>query len=315
MVRRFAGSHRAFARGLDRSAMPMSSLPHERSIVSLAVARGPPPKRPSELTTFVWSPAALYTRIRVGLPRLAPAASEIFPTADRPQDGAPSGAATAPLPGAQLGGRIILERLLGSMKDERGVHVESLATALGALAGRACQLAALQGLSSGAPEYQGLSLMTVGGANGDEYFVGDAINRPLAEFKYSVWGLVAGAANEHGGQVPDLAELFQHSASTLGGVEFGLPRFAPGTSTSGTPRSYLDLWESMQASIRQAAPMPEQWPVAYGLAIQNLFSMAKGHFDLGVLTRVVMDSAIATSKLKPALPAAAPAGVSAAPGG
>ncbi|MET4135806.1 hypothetical protein [Pseudarthrobacter sp. PvP090] len=55
---------------------------------------------------------------------------------DGPQDGAPTRAASDPLPGARLGGRIILERLLGNMKDERGVHVESLATALGALAGR-----------------------------------------------------------------------------------------------------------------------------------------------------------------------------------
>ena len=234
---------------------------------------------------------------------------------DRPQAGTPTGATSDPLPGAQLGGRIILERLLGTMKDERGVHVESLATALGALAGRACQVAALQGLSAGAAEYQGRSLMTVGGANGDEYFVGDAINRPLAESKYSVWGLVAGAANQHGGQVPDLNELFQHSASTLGGAEFGLPRYAPGTNASETPRSYLALWDSLQTSVRQSAPSPEQWPVAYGFAIQNLFAMAKGHFGLVVLTRVVMDSAIATSKLKLPLRAGASAGASATPGG
>lgn len=234
---------------------------------------------------------------------------------DGPHDGAPAVAASDPLAGARLGGRIILERLLGTMKDERGVHVESLATALGALAGRACQIAALQGLSSGAAEYQGLSVMTVGGANGDEYYVGDAINRPLAESKYSVWGLVAGAANQHGGQVPDLNELFRHSVSTLGGDDFGVPRFAPGTNASGTPRSYWVLWDSLQPSVRQAAPHAEQWPVAYGIAIQNLFAMAKGHFDLGVLTRVVMDSAIATSKLKLPLQAAASSGASATPGG
>jgi hypothetical protein len=212
-----------------------------------------------------------------------------------------------------MAGRIILERLLGAMRDERGVHVESLATALGALAGRACQIAALEGLHSGAAEYRGLSLLTVGGANGDEYFVGDAINRPLAESKNSVWSLAAGAAQQHGAQVPDLNELFQHSASTLGGAEFGLPRFAPGTNAGGTPRSYLAMWEPLQANVRHAAPRPEQWPVAYGLAVQNLFATAKGHFDLGVLTRVVMDSAIATSKLKLPLPAPAHAGVPARP--
>ncbi|CAH0143860.1 hypothetical protein SRABI26_00536 [Arthrobacter sp. Bi26] len=226
-----------------------------------------------------------------------------------PRDAAAPSPAFDPLPGAQLAGRIVLERLLGAMRDERGVHVESLATALGALAGRACQIAALEGLNSGAAQYRGLSLLTVGGANGDEYFVGDAINRPLAESTHSVWSLVAGAAQQHGAQVPDLNELFHHSASTLGGAEFGLPRFAPGTNAGGTPRSYLAMWEPLQAPVRQAAPRPEQWPVAYGLAVQNLFAMAKGQFDLGVLTRVVMDSAIATSKLKLPLPTPAHAGL------
>jgi hypothetical protein len=215
-------------------------------------------------------------------------------------------AAADPMLAAKLGGRVILERLLGSMKDERGVHVESLATALGALAGRACQLAALEGLRSGASEYRGLSLMTAGGANGDEYFVGDAINRPLAESQYSFWGLVAGAAHQHGAQVPDLNELFQHSASTLGGEAFGLPRFAPGTNAGDTPRGYLALWEPLLPALRQAAPRQDQWPVAYGIAVQNLFAMAEGHFDLGVLTRVVMDSAIGTSKLKLPVEPAAP---------
>ncbi|SDL25716.1 hypothetical protein SAMN04487916_10780 [Arthrobacter sp. ov407] len=234
---------------------------------------------------------------------------------DPPRDGAAPSPASDPIPGAQLAGRIILERLLGVMRDERGVHVESLATALGALAGRACQIAALEGLHSGEAEYRGLSLLTVGGANGDEYFVGDAINRPLAESNYSVWSLVAGAAQHYGAQVPDLNELFHHSASTLGGAEFGLPRFAPGTNAGGTPRSYLTMWEPLQAPVRQAAPRPEQWPVAYGLAVQNLFAMAKDQFDLGVLTRVVMDSAIATSKLKLPQPTPAHAGLPTGPEG
>lgn len=44
--------------------------------------RGSPPKRRSVLTVFDWSPAVLDTWIRSGLPWLAPAVSEIFPTAN-----------------------------------------------------------------------------------------------------------------------------------------------------------------------------------------------------------------------------------------
>lgn len=67
--------------------------------------------------------------------------------------------ASEPLLGPKTAGKVLLERLLALMKEERGVHVESLATALGALAGRSCQMAALQGLNSGEPEYRGLSLV------------------------------------------------------------------------------------------------------------------------------------------------------------
>jgi site-specific recombinase XerD len=44
--------------------------------------RGSPPKRRSVLTVFDWSPDVLDTWIRTGLPWLAPAVSEIFPTAN-----------------------------------------------------------------------------------------------------------------------------------------------------------------------------------------------------------------------------------------
>jgi hypothetical protein len=206
--------------------------------------------------------------------------------------------ASDPLLGPKIAGKVLLERLLALMKDERGVHVESLATALGALAGRSCQMAALQGLNSGEPEYRGLSLVSVEGANGDEYFFGDAINRPLAESPYSLWGLVAGAAHQQGAQLPDLNELFANSANSVGGENFGVPRFAPGTRAADTPRNYLALWNPLFPVMQESAPRPQQWPIAYGIAVQNLFAMTNGQFDLGVLTRVVMDSAIAMSKLK-----------------
>jgi hypothetical protein len=204
-----------------------------------------------------------------------------------------------PLLGPKIAGKVLLERLLITMRNPQGgVHVESLATALGALAGHACQLAAVHGLRTGSPEYRGLTLNVARGANDDEYFFGDALNLPLAASPHSVWSLVAGAAQQSGAQVPDLEELFRHSASTMGGKEFGLPRFAPGTNAADTPRNYVRVWNTVQPTVEESAPRPEQWPVAYGLAIQNLFTMTNGQFDLGVLTRVVMDSAIATSKLK-----------------
>jgi hypothetical protein len=44
-----------------------------------------------------------------------------------------------PLIGAKVGAKDILDRLLNSMKDPKGVHIETLLCALGAMAGYSCQ--------------------------------------------------------------------------------------------------------------------------------------------------------------------------------
>ena len=202
------------------------------------------------------------------------------------------------LDGAAEAAGIILDRMLGAMTSERGVHVESLFTALGAHAGHACQLAALDGLATEHPDYAGLSYIEVKGANGDEYLFGDAINRPLAESQHSFWQLIGAKISQLGGEVPDATEYFRHSAATVGSDQFGLPRYAEGTAAGDTPRGYLPSFEALRPSIVVSAPDPQQWPVAYGIAVRSALDMTGGQFDYGVLARIVMDSAIATSKLR-----------------
>jgi hypothetical protein len=199
--------------------------------------------------------------------------------------------------GAKVAGQGVLRRVLEAVKDERGVRVEAAATVLGALAGRACHLAARDGVQNQRPEYAGLTIVRVEGADGQTYLMGPAINRPLAGSPFSVWSLVAGYAHSKGAALPDLEDLFAHGTSTIGGPEFGRPRYAPGTGAPFLPVQYLDGWQPLLAHIVPYAPDAQQWPVVYGLAVQGLFEMTGGQFDLTALTRVVMDSAIATSKL------------------
>ena len=201
-----------------------------------------------------------------------------------------------PMIGSKIAGPVVLQAVLAALKNERGVQIEAVATALGALAGRACHLAARDGVQNRRPEYAGLGILQIGGADGQTYLMGPAINRPLLESPLSVWSLVAGYAQSKGAALPDLGELAAHGASTMGGAEFGRPRYAPGTGAP-LPVQYLDAWNPMLTHIVPFAPDPQQWPVVYGLAVQGLFEMTGGQFDLTVLTRVVMDSAIAMSKL------------------
>jgi hypothetical protein len=128
-----------------------------------------------------------------------------------------------PLIGAKVGGKQLAQIMLATMKNEQGVHVESILGALGSLAGYSCQMsvraqARAQGLDETAP------FIRVEGVDGKLYFFGDVLNRPLAE-DHSVWSLAAGEAQTAGCMdIPDPGEVFTHVVNTVGGPEFGLPR-------------------------------------------------------------------------------------------
>ncbi|HEX4442199.1 MAG TPA: hypothetical protein VHZ81_01390 [Galbitalea sp.] len=198
---------------------------------------------------------------------------------------------------AQATASALLEHLMNELATGKGIHLESILSALGALAGRACQVAALEGFARQELGYAGLSLATVTGTDGSEYYFGDAINRPLTERPYSVWDLVAAEAARLGATLPDMAELFQHNAAMVGQPSYGVPRWAPETFGEA-PQTYLPLWDRYLPLIRKSAPKTQLWPVVCGIAVQQLFQKLVGQFDLGVQTRVVMDCAIAMAKLK-----------------
>jgi hypothetical protein len=201
------------------------------------------------------------------------------------------------LAGPQIAAVEVLERVFEWETSDRGMHLEGAVVTLGALAGKACQVAMLVGVEAKDPVYLGLSVADVTGVDGTEFYFGDAINRPLVESTYSVWSLVAGAANSLGATVPEVTELFEHAASSVGTPEFGVPRYAAGTHAE-PPLTYLARWDELLPIIRKHAPDAQQWPVVFGIAIQQLFTIAGGDFNLTILTRIFMDSAIAMSKLK-----------------
>ncbi|MEC5183246.1 hypothetical protein RCH12_000693 [Cryobacterium sp. MP_3.1] len=214
--------------------------------------------------------------------------------------------AEKPRLGAQIAGQEIFQNILTLVKDERGVQVEVVATILGGLAGRACLLAGLSGQAGNDPTLSRLTLNTIGTKDGGTYLAGDAINWQLAEGPYSVFALIAGYLQSVGEPIPDAHEFFAHSARSLGGPAFGVPRFAPGTGVGSTPLEYADaLWANVSGSLRRYAPDPQLWPASYGVAIQQLLEMATGAgLDLQALVRVIMDSSLAVSKVPLKVPAA-----------
>lgn len=205
---------------------------------------------------------------------------------------------TDPLIGAKLGSKEVNQRLINAMKNEKGVHVESLLCALGALAGYACQAnLRAQALEKGMPETAAFTVIDT--ADEKKYFFGDPLNQVLSESQYSVWGLAVGAAQHNGcSSLPDIAEIFGHVSKTVGGVEFGIPRIPDGHQPGDTPINYLKvLWPSLLPTIKQFCQKPSEWPILLGLAIQEIMDMGKGVIAPDLALKIVMESAIPMSKV------------------
>lgn len=205
---------------------------------------------------------------------------------------------TDPLVGAKIAGKEVLNRLLDAMKNEKGVHVESLFCALGALAGYACQAnlreqAVARGMSPNAP------FQVVETNDGKSYFFGDPLNGALAEGKLSVWSLAAGAAQHNGAKsLPDINEMFQRTASNIGSEKFGVPNSIEGHAAGDLPIAYLRaLWPALLPVVKKLAGEPVLWPVAYGFAIQAAMDMAKAAIQPHISLGIVMEAAIPMSKV------------------
>ncbi len=199
--------------------------------------------------------------------------------------------------GARAASREVLGRAMAALKDERGIHLESLYCALGAVAGHACQASVLaEARAAGKGPEQVFDVATT--TDGGRYYFGDALNRPLAEDRVSIWSLVAGAAAHSGAtQIPDLNEIFRHNATVLGSEQFGIPRLPPGHPVHGRPIDYArKLWPAMQPDVARLAGEPRLWPVSVGLAIQELMAQAGGQVPPDMVVRIVMESAIPVSK-------------------
>ena len=203
-----------------------------------------------------------------------------------------------PLVGAKMAAKEILGRLMNAVKGERGVHVESLFCALGSLAGYACQAGIrAQAEREGKPPEVYFNVAET--KDGRHYFFGDALNRPLAEDRHSVWSLAAGAAAHLGAQqIPKVEEYFRVVAADLGSEKFGVVQYLPGASAGDTPINYVKvMWPHLQPMVEKYTGDPTLWGTAFGLAIQEGMTLAKDVIPPAAALSIVMQSAVPMSKI------------------
>ena len=206
---------------------------------------------------------------------------------------------TDPLIGAKIAGKELAPRMLDAVKVDRGVHVESLMCAAGALAGYSCQAAVrAKNKAQGIDELAGLSVATT--QDGAEYLFGDPLNKYLAESEMSVWSIAAGGAQACGCEsILDLDDVFAHVANTVGSSEYGVPRLPAGHPVHEPPQAYLArLWPKLFPMVERFCPEPDHWPIAFALGIQELLSQTRSALEPCIALQVVMESAIPMSKVK-----------------
>jgi hypothetical protein len=197
---------------------------------------------------------------------------------------------TDPLIGAKVAGQELFGRIIVAMKNEKGVHSESLCSALGALAGYACQ-ASLRA--------QSVAMTEVQAKDGKRFFFGDALNKLLAEDQYSVWSLAAGAAQQAGAaELPDLLSIFKHVSATVGSEAFGVPRMGASHGAADLPVQYVRaLWPALLPILTKLCDDVKLWPLAYSFAIQHAIRSVESVLAPQVALSIVMESAIPMSKV------------------
>ncbi len=213
------------------------------------------------------------------------------------QDG---GTQQDPLFPVKKAGKEIASKLFMAMSTDKGIHLESLLSALGALAGYACQISVREEfvVRQGKAE-KDVFIVVHSKQNGTSYYFGDLLNRPLAESRYSVWSLVSGATQKLGLQeLIDLHEIFKHVTVTLGTENFGVPRVELEQRAKETPLNYVKfLWPQLFPLAQSFCPNPQDWPVVFGVAIQEILFASKDLIEPKSALIIVMESAVPMSKI------------------
>jgi hypothetical protein len=197
----------------------------------------------------------------------------------------------------------IADWLMREFKDERGIHCETLLTAIGALCGYAAQQALWEGMVKPGKLAITEAFKVVDTPSGATYFFGDTLDTILVSMEpkhVSVWKIVAGGVLSAGGDhLPNVPDLLRHCAATAGTSAFGLPRLPDDHLPSILPRNAVErFWPGARLLLSLSDPL--QWPLLMAHAAQKLMLAMKGSIAPDLAVKIVMEAAVPMSRVDPA---------------
>lgn len=206
-----------------------------------------------------------------------------------------------PLAPLRIGGRELTEFLLNGMKDEHGVHIESLLGVLGSLGGFCCVDSTLKQAIAMGQDPRDCGIIDIETSDGQRFYTGNHINYLLGEAETSLWALVAGMVNHLGSQdYPDFGEIAGHVAGTFGTGDFGIPRLPDNHQLQDLPINYVQtLWPVVLPLVEKRAPALKDRVILFGFAIQNAIEMGKDVIPPSVAGKLVMECAVPMSRIDP----------------
>lgn len=201
------------------------------------------------------------------------------------------------------GAEYVLYRLWATLQDRRGIHAESLLTCLGALAGYSCQACVRQTAALPGVDLAKYALATLEARDGTRYVSGDALSVPLSESPLSICALVSLTLRKLGEPPPDLEDIFDHVAQTVGTRAFGVPR-VPGRHRPRRPAIvYLrQVWPQILPIAQRFCRKPMQMPLLFGIALQRAIEVTRELLSPALAASIALECAVAMSKV--ALPGA-----------
>lgn len=198
----------------------------------------------------------------------------------------------------------IVQLLFLEEKDDKGVHLETALTALGALAGFSAQMAMREAVIKTGKSTEKQLFTILETKNGDKYYYGDILNEVVLEPRpgnLSIWSLVGGTGRQLGAtNMIDMKELAGYVASTVGSNKFGVQRLPNKHKPRKLPIELLNkYWNPVRNYLALNSKSPLSWPFTLGLAAQNLILKGKDVMDPKLTVRIVMEAVVPMSKVAP----------------
>jgi hypothetical protein len=203
-------------------------------------------------------------------------------------------------------GRTVATMLMAAEIKRGGhIHVETILTEIGALAGFAAQMSIRKSIIEPQQLEANEILAEVVARSGEKFYFSDTLNWILFENvtqpPYSIWSYLLDAIPQRSrAQLPDIADIVSHAARGVGTSAFGVPRLPAEHMPRRTARAALDQhWSLVRQEFAGTKRDPAHWPFDLAFAAQWQMLTSRDRLPLPLSAKIVMEAAIPMSKVDP----------------